>query len=60
MVKFYAGQKVKIIDNTCGHNHEIGEVVTLVGADEYPSHWDLESVEWTFDEDDCEPYQEIV
>lgn len=54
---FYAGQRVKIINDTCGHGHEIGKVVTLKSAMFVRDHWDLEDEEeWVFDQDDCEPY----
>jgi hypothetical protein len=58
-MKFYAGQKVKITDCTCGHGFNIGAVVIIDSADEVSDgSWDLCADNWIFDEDDCEPVEE--
>jgi hypothetical protein len=57
MKEFHEGQKVRIIANTCGHFHDIGEVVTLTKAfllNDKTNYWSLESDDWDFDSDDCE------
>lgn len=58
MGKFYEGQKVKIVANTCGHGNKIGDIVTLVEAKDLgEGMWDLEDEHgWYFDEDDCVPH----
>ena len=53
--KFYVGQKVKIIDNTCFHPFEIGSIIILEAVERKPDgSWDLYHDGWVFDQDDCE------
>lgn len=55
-MKFYGGQKVKITDDTCGHDIEIGRNVVIERADECSDgSWNLYYDGWVFDQDDCEP-----
>ncbi|QSB48787.1 hypothetical protein [Parageobacillus toebii] len=58
--KFYVGQKVKITANTCHHGLEIGSVVTLEAVTKYEDgDWDLYHDGWVFDQDDCEPQENL-
>ena len=56
--KFYKGQNVKIIANTCGHVHKIGTIVTLAYVKSVgEGGWDFKDTEgWLFDQDDCVPF----
>jgi hypothetical protein len=59
MAEFYVGQKVKIIDDTVGHDFEIGSVVVLNKANQLSDgYWDLGAYGRELDNDDCEPFVE--
>lgn len=56
--EFFKGLQVRITGNHCGHGHQIGEIVTLKKATvnpKIPEYWSLESKEWVFSSDECEP-----
>ena len=59
--KFKAGDKAKVIDNTCSHGYPTGEILTLtecVTKNRRPAWYAAESDIWYVREDDLEPYAE--